>query len=307
MRCRLLIALLSFFASAVPCIAQTAIPVTPCDLVTSPQKYAGKVVEVRGSISLSFENFSLAHPECADKDPGVWLMYGGDEDTPTTSTVNDHDRKPGSVIKIDGIPIPLVRDANLELFKKRLAAIRLGMIGDANCYSDCNLFNVTATLTGLFFAATDNAREHIGYGHLGCCHLLAIEKVADVDAERSSIPTGPIRCSADSKNLTKAEAERLNSIRTKCEGLSRSECERMAFRQMEAVAAFWGDSIHFDDGFLDADIADEHIETSGWLTLDRLHHYELSIRSQKSGDDPKVVLGGTAALRDREPSLPLSL
>ena len=95
MRSRLLI-LLPLLACAIPCIAQTAIKVTPCELIASPEKYAGKVVQVRARVDLAFEDFSLAQPGCEDKSPGVWLMYGGDEPTPTASTWNDHDRKPGA-------------------------------------------------------------------------------------------------------------------------------------------------------------------------------------------------------------------
>jgi len=293
MRSRLLI-LLPLFACAIPCIAQTAIKVTPCELIASPEKYAGKVVQVRARVDLAFEDFSLAQPGCEDKSPGVWLIYGGDEPTPTASTWNDVSRKPGSVVTIDGIPVPLVHDASLDLFKKRLAAIRLGMIGGTKCYYDCHLYNVTATLTGLFFAAMDTAQQHRGYGHLGCCHLLAIEKVADVAAERSSIPTGAIRCSTDSKDLTLRDAKRLYSMSTSCESLSRSECSAMSFRQMEAVAALWGDSLDINTGHLDGGEISGNTETSEWITLDRLKHYELSIRSEKPGEDQNVVYGGTA-------------
>ena len=106
---------------------------TPCDLVTSADKYAGKVVEVRARVNLAFEDFSLAQPGCEDKYPGVWLIYGGDEPTPTMSTVNDQARKPGSVLKVNGQPIPLVHDAALDLFRRRLDTIRISPIGDHPC------------------------------------------------------------------------------------------------------------------------------------------------------------------------------
>src|SRR5580658_9835798 len=78
------------------CRAQEPIKVTPCDLVTTPEKYSGKVVEVTARVYLAFEDFSLAQPGCEDPYPGVWLIYGGDEPTPTASTVNDLSRKSGS-------------------------------------------------------------------------------------------------------------------------------------------------------------------------------------------------------------------
>ena len=131
--------------------AQAPAHVTVCDLVKSPETYGGKVVEVRGRVALAFEDFSLAQEGCEDAYPGVWLAYGGDVPTPTASTVNDLARKPGSVLRVNGTPVPLVRDAALELFKQRLSAHRLNGIGERPCY-DCYLFKVTATLRGLFFA-----------------------------------------------------------------------------------------------------------------------------------------------------------
>ena len=285
---------LSFLACVAFCRAQEPVSVTPCDLVNSPQQYAGKVVQVRARISLAFEDFSLAQPGCEDKVPGVWLMYGGDENTPTASTWNDHDRKPGSVVKIDGISVPLVHDANLDLFKRRLTAMRPAMIGDTPCYN-CYLYNVTATLTGLFFAAKSDAHQFTGYGHLGCCHLLAIEKVADVDAERSSIPIGAaIQCSRDVKELTQKEAERLDSISASCEEPSNPECSDR-FLQMEAVAALWGDALDIHTGYLDGNYIDvDKSEHSGWRTLDRLRYYELSVRSGKNDEAEEVVEGASA-------------
>jgi hypothetical protein len=187
MRYRLLLPTL--LACAIPCIAQTAIQATPCELIASPDKYAGKVVEVRAPVNLAFEDFSLAQEGCEDAYPGVWLMYGGDEPTPTASTVNDLSREPGSVLKVNGLSIPLVHDVSLDLFRQRLNAIRISPIGDHPCYG-CYLYKVTATLTGIFFAAGNDARHLNGYGHLGCCHLLAIQKVSDVDAVRTPIPMG---------------------------------------------------------------------------------------------------------------------
>ena len=106
--------------------AQSAEKVSLCDLVTDPQKYSSHWVEVRGTVNQFFEDFSLETRDCGDDLRGIWLAYGGDENTPVASTINDHDRKPGSVLKVSGIPVTLLRDANLDLFKRR-------QIGRASC------------------------------------------------------------------------------------------------------------------------------------------------------------------------------
>jgi len=161
------------------CHAQTAIQVSPCDLAQHPQTYDNKEIQVRGRVSIAFEDFSLKATDCGEELRAVWLAYGGDEPTPTMSTVNDQSRTPGSAIKVHGRSISLVRDDSLELFKRRLSAVRVGV-------PDGNLYEVTATFTGYFFEASKDA----GYGHLGCCHLFVIQQVDEVEARRTKVPAG---------------------------------------------------------------------------------------------------------------------
>ena len=85
------------------------------------------------------------------------------------------------ISNINGREIPLRRNAAFDLFQKRITARAIG----STC-GDCALYRVTATLTGMFWAAPGGDRRP-GYGHLGCCHLLAIEEVADVYAERTKV------------------------------------------------------------------------------------------------------------------------
>jgi hypothetical protein len=161
------------------CHAQTPVEVSPCDLVQHPQTYDNKLIQIRDRVSIAFEDFSLETTGCGEKFRSVWLAYGGDEPTPTMSTVNDQSRAPGSVVKVHGRSISLVHDDSLELFKRRLSAVRVGVPGG-------NLYEVTATLTGVFFAASQDG----GFGHLHCCHLFVIQKVDAVEARRTSVPAG---------------------------------------------------------------------------------------------------------------------
>jgi len=306
---RLVAPLLSFLAYTAFSRAQAPVHVTPCDLVNSPQQYAGKVVQVRARISLAFEDFSLAQPGCEDKYPGVWLMYGGDEPTPTSSTVNDLSRKPGSVLKVNGRPIPLVHDAALDLFRDRLTAIRIGPIGDHPC-NDCYLYEVTATLTGVFFAATDDAQQHSGYGHLGCCHLLAIQQVSDVDATRTSIPVGgTFQCTSENRQLSASEAERLRAFDNVCAGLTWVQCRNQGPQQIAAAAEYWNDLIKAEDGTWSSGGIEGNTSKEEWESLDKLKAYTVSIQS----DDPmKAESKATGGVITREvckasvPPLPMS-
>jgi len=285
------------FAFAALCVAQAPITVTPCDLVNSPQMYSGKVVEVRARVSLAFEDFSLAQPGCEDKSPGVWLMYGGDEPTPTASTVNDLSRKPGSVVKVNGIPIPLAHDAALDLFRQRLDAVRTSPIGDHPCY-DCYLYQVTATLTGVFFSDQKPGQPFGGYGHLSCCHLLAIERVADVDAQRTPIPMGgSFKCESESRTLDRDEAQRLNALDKPCGTLSFRQCQDLRFQQIAAAAKFWNDPVRPEDGTLDVGEIVENTSSQTWVSVDKLKTYTVSIQV----DDPnKTDSKATSGVVTRE-------
>jgi hypothetical protein len=259
------------------CRAQDLIKVTPCDLVTAPEKYSGKVVQVTGRVNLAFEDFSLAQPGCEDVYPGAWLIYGGDEPTPTASTVNDLSRKPGSVMKVNGIPIPLVHDAALKLFTQRLNAMRITPIDDRPCY-DCYLYRVTATLTGVFFAAKRDAKSFTGYGHLGCCSLLAIEQVANVSAERTAIPMGgSFHCKTEKKELSAAEAQKLNELHISCRNMSEKTCLENRAQQMTAAASYLGDTIRADDGsFTSEGVIGKSVERK-WVSADQLTTYSIAL------------------------------
>jgi len=251
--------------------------VTVCDLVKNPAAYNHKLVEVTAPIELAFENFSLGQPGCEEAYPHVWLMYGGDEPTPTASTWNDTERKKGTVVRVDGIAIPLRRDAAMERLQNKLKAMRLGKVGDQPCY-DCYLYHVTATLSGVFFAGSTAANSLPGYGHLGCCNLLAIEGARDVVATRTKVPVGgSFQCATEEKQLTAEEASRLQSFDEPCGTRSYAECQALDYKPMAAVAAMWGDGLKREEGFPDGGVISGNTRTTGWRTLDRLRYYELLI------------------------------
>jgi hypothetical protein len=137
------------------CQAQSPPSATPCDFVNEPAKYDKQTIQVRGRVLIAFEDFTLATPDCdSEGKRWIWLTYGGDEPTPIMSTVNDQERRPGSAPQVDGKPVLLRRSESLEVFKKRLAAQRIVRPGENNCYNrTCYLYDVTATITGVFLAA----------------------------------------------------------------------------------------------------------------------------------------------------------
>jgi hypothetical protein len=265
--------------------------VTVCELVKNPAAYNHKLVEVTAPIDLAFEDFSLGQPGCEEAYPGVWLMYGGDEPTPTASTWNDTERKKGTVMRVDGIPIPLRRDAAMERLQSKLTAMRLGRVGDQPCY-DCYLYRVTATLSGVFFAASATANSFSGYGHLGCCNLLAIEGARDVVATRTKVPVGgSFQCATEEKQLTAEEASRLQSFDEPCGTRSYAECQALDYKPMAAVAAMWGDGLKREEGFPDGGEIVGDTKTTGWRTLDRLRYYELLTTAGRDAAGGELLSG----------------
>ncbi len=147
-----------------------------CDLARNPKAFDGKLIRVRGTLNVHFEDFSLGIRNC-DTEQGIWLAFGGDVPGIVASTANDSFRKPGSKIKINGVAYGIKKDDSFHRFYALIAARH----GDKPVYS------VTATLTGMFFAGEESrtakgAVDFVGYGHLGCCALLVITQVSDVES-----------------------------------------------------------------------------------------------------------------------------
>src|SRR5258708_23747616 len=279
-----LIAMLAF-----PCHGQTPQPVSPCELWKNPAPYSGKVVTVTAGVSIGFENFSLLTPGCEETARPIWLAYGGDEPTPTVSTVNDRSRTPGSVLKVNGRPVILHRNDALELFQRRLSAERLGGITGQGCPYECRLYRVTATLTGVFFAAS--ARPLAGYGHLGCCHLLAIEEVADVDAQRNQVPVGGrFTCSTDSFQIDSAEAQALEEKRERCHGFN--ECRQASLEEIAEVARHWEPSVdQLDRGSV------EPYQDTNWISPDLLKSYSIQTQIKESEHNRGPITTGMTVSR----------
>jgi hypothetical protein len=156
--------------------------VTACALKADPGTYNRRLVEVTGFVSHGFEDFSLFDPECLPW-MGVWLEYGGTAKSGTIyccgATASRHRPKP---LTVEKIPIPLVRDDAFRRFDDAIQ--RRGSV------------LLHATLVGRFFAGEKEDRDGrqfwSGYGHMGCCSLLAIQQVRTVDpVDRQDVDYDP--------------------------------------------------------------------------------------------------------------------
>lgn len=159
--------------TAFPLSQKEPIHVTLCQLKANPEQYNHKLIQVTGFATHGFENFTLVEPTCGTW-PGIWLEFGG---TVSSGTVyccgipTDRTRPEPAVV--EGITTSLVNDANLQAYDSLLQS------------KESSITRIT--LVGRFFAGKKflSRRGEVwgGYGHMGCCTLLAIQQVVSVDAQ----------------------------------------------------------------------------------------------------------------------------
>jgi hypothetical protein len=245
--------------AAVPA-PEIALPVTACRLSQEPQRFEGKLVQVRGIVSRGFEvfiigdsSFPFTSPECG---ANIWLEPGGDGKGPRPYVVL-HPGWPQADMqewaeqaRVDSVR--LQQDQQYQEMLQRLSAYRQREPDGTSCEGLwlCSLYKVTATITGRFFAMREtrlpDGRAYLhGYGHMGCCHLLVIEQVTDLLAERTAVPEeGEFACSRQSWEPTPEESARLADTQS-CPSSSLECKERQYFSK---VAAHWGDPVDIADG-----------------------------------------------------------
>ena len=247
----LVLGLLSSGPAAQAQPAESAFPVTACELERNPLQFEGKLVRVRGIVMRGFENFTLRDPstpflshECGN---AIWLEPGGDGKGPRPYLVvhtwwpADDMRNWAQQARVDSVK--LIKDQQYQDMNDRLSTFRPREPDGSACTGLwlCSLYTVTATITGRFYAAhqdklADGRPSFRGYGHMGCCHLLIIQQVTEPVAERTPVPEGgEFACSTQSWEPTAEEASQLAAVQP-CSGW---ECnERQYFTK---VAAHWGD------------------------------------------------------------------
>jgi len=147
--------------------------VTVCQLKGDPAAYNHKLVEVTGFVSHAFEDFTVSDPTCSSW-PGIWPEYGGTRKSGTMYCCGvTADRSRPKELKVEDILIALTDDEHFREFDKLIQPpFRSGVHGSL----------VHATLVGRFFSGRlikyPKGTYWGGYGHMGCCSLLAIQEVS---------------------------------------------------------------------------------------------------------------------------------
>jgi len=147
--------------------------VTPCQLKSDPASYNHKLVELTSFVSHGFEDFTLFDPTCPTW-PDVWLEYGGTVASGTMYCcgVSNNRSRPQN-LEVEKISVPLVDNEPFRAFDKLIQRSPDSVLH--------------ATIVGRFFAGSDGdgppGSSLRGYGHMGCCSLLAIQQVLTVDTQ----------------------------------------------------------------------------------------------------------------------------
>lgn len=156
-------------------VSSERVKVSYCDLKKNPLAYNHKLIEVTGFVSHGFENFTLFEPACSSY-PEVWLEYGGTAASGTMyccgpTSARSRPRK----LVVENIPIELVADERFKQFDKLVQRQPDSV--------------VRATIVGRFFAGKEMKYQsgtfYGGFGHMGCCSLLAIQQVLSVELHDS--------------------------------------------------------------------------------------------------------------------------
>ena len=152
-------------------LGQEPIKVGVCELETMPQAYDRKLVEVTAFVTHGFEESGIFDPSCGSRF-SIWVEYGGKVQSGTVYCCGANaGRSRPSELNVVEIPIPLVDDESFRKF-------------DELVHSKPDTL-VHATVVGRFFAGRStgpDSRAMPGYGHMGCCTLLAIQQVLSVDS-----------------------------------------------------------------------------------------------------------------------------
>jgi hypothetical protein len=155
--------------------AQEPEKVTLCQLQSDPAAFNHHLVEITAFASRGFEDFTLFDPTCSSS-PAVWLEYGGTADSGAMYCCGVlNDRKRPAELVVENVPVPLLDDEEFQRFDQLIQRPP-----DATAH---------ATFVGRFFSGRleeASAGSQRGYGHMGCCSLLAIQQIASVDAETRS-------------------------------------------------------------------------------------------------------------------------
>jgi hypothetical protein len=239
-----------FFFPAFCAFAEEEKPlvVNVCDLKKDPGAYNQKLILVQGKISHEFESFTLNDDRCPDFSDTPWLMYGGDGPNDITYCCGVSTGSKEKV-NIEGIDVPLKKDPVSERFIRLLNSYRIDKKVKVIYFETNPSFSVTATLIGRFYAGKKIGILGRGYGHMGCCTLLAIQQILSIDKVVSNIKPGEASCYTEGWNEgggdVKMLASKLNELHENDELWRKKDARRVASEVLNSYLKGSNPSLEF--------------------------------------------------------------
>jgi hypothetical protein len=282
---------------------------TVCGLSDHPSRFDGELIQVRGYVTRGFEDFTLhdsPSPFASSCKARIWLEPGGDGKGPRNYMVVDTERLYNAPAewqeqgRIDSVR--LVKDQTYSEMMEKLKAFRSVQPDGNGCTGLwlCALYRVQVTITGRFFRAHnpgwDNGQYFTGgYGHLGCCHMLVIQQVTGLNAERTAVPddTQAFTCSKESWLPTAEERAALDKIK---ECSAQWDCKWIKY--LEAIAAHWGDHVDIASGPIP-------LGFTAWTSADLTLSYTVLTEHMEKKKGKQLLLPGFSIERVQcRPSVP---
>jgi len=173
--------MVAVFFCQLPLIAQSVSQpreVTYCELSKNPAEFNHVLVKLTGFVTHGFEDFEIDDPECRTQGFSIWLMYGGTAESNTMyccpGEASQESR--AAPVAVEGITLPLEQDQSFQQFRELLkrepdTTVRTTLVG--------TFFSGKRQLSGA------NAFWQ-GYGHMGCCSLLVIQRVSSYEPHTRS-------------------------------------------------------------------------------------------------------------------------
>lgn len=182
---------LALFVCACACASQAqVVDTTVCDVLKNPASFNGKMVRVKGTISVGLDQFIIRGPECGQQVDGIWLAYPegtkGKAGPDAMLELQPAHNFAGKYAPPTRTAVTLEKDKAFKQFDSLLAEVHKGPY---MCLG-CRRYQVTATLVGRLDGVADASLQRdasgkiIGFGGFGNMNVyparLVLQSVSDV-------------------------------------------------------------------------------------------------------------------------------
>ncbi len=158
--------------TTLPSDVEEVVHVEVCELLGNPAAFDHKLVQISGTVSRGFEDFTLSDESCKNQNT-IWLEFGG--------------RTRSEVVYCCGVSTDPVRRRSLTLegIRTRLVQDRMFTRFQDLTQRDSPNSKVKSTVIGRYFSGTETIMPGgtfwMGYGHFGMASLLVIQQVLAVE------------------------------------------------------------------------------------------------------------------------------